>query len=108
MTTDTELIPQPHGGALRPGGKPGNKGGPGRPKEELREKLARLSEASADELMKRLESAPETLTAADLASIMDKGAKFNLATKQEFEDKTPSPEEAARRIAQALNGRKEQ
>lgn len=107
MTAEPELIPQPHGGALLAGGKPGNKGGPGRPKEELREKLARLSEASADELMKRLESAPETLTAADLASIMDKGAKFNLATKQEFEDKTPSPEEAAKRIFNLMQQNKE-
>lgn len=31
------LAPQPHGGALRTGGTPGNKGGTGRPKNEIRE-----------------------------------------------------------------------
>lgn len=30
------LIPQPHGGALRPGGQPGNAGGTGRPPSEVR------------------------------------------------------------------------
>jgi hypothetical protein len=35
------LIPQEHGGALLAGGVPGNAGGPGRPKSEIREALAR-------------------------------------------------------------------
>lgn len=38
----TELIPQEHGGALRPGGKPGNKGGPGRPPDQVRTKVREL------------------------------------------------------------------
>ena len=33
----TELIPQAHGGALLPGGVPGNKGGAGRPPNWLRD-----------------------------------------------------------------------
>lgn len=35
------LAPQPHGGALRNGGTPGNKGGTGRPKNEIREAARR-------------------------------------------------------------------
>lgn len=33
------LIPQPHGGALRTGGTPGNRGGAGRPSSEIRARL---------------------------------------------------------------------
>ena len=36
--TRTELVPQQHGGALRVG-NPGNRGGPGRPRSALRERL---------------------------------------------------------------------
>lgn len=38
------LIPQPHGGALLPGGQIGNKGGPGRRPERIREKLQAILE----------------------------------------------------------------
>lgn len=31
-----DMVPQPHGGALLPGGRPGNKGGPGRTPSALR------------------------------------------------------------------------
>lgn len=41
------LVKQPHGGALRTGGKPGNAGGSGRPPSELR---ARLRGAMADRI----------------------------------------------------------
>ena len=74
-----EKVPQPHGGALLAGGMPGNKGG-GRPSDELKAKMARLSNDVAEELAKRLASDPGSFTAADLASIMDKGAKYNLTT----------------------------
>ena len=36
----TGLIPQPHGGALKPGGTPGNAGGTGRPPSQIRAALA--------------------------------------------------------------------
>ncbi len=36
---ETKLVPQPHGGALKVG-NPGNKGGPGRPRSIIREKLS--------------------------------------------------------------------
>jgi hypothetical protein len=46
------LIPQPHGGALLPGGKPGNRGGPGRPPDAHRERLRELlSQPEADEML---------------------------------------------------------
>lgn len=46
-----ELVPQPHGGALRTGGKPGNKGG-GRPPDEFKRRMAEL--ASSDEALEYL------------------------------------------------------
>src|SRR5205823_2592654 len=42
------LIQQPHGGSLLRGGLPGNKGGPGRPKEALREKMRQALDAAID------------------------------------------------------------
>jgi len=38
-----ELVPQPHGGALLRGGVPGNAGGSGRPRNELRAELRDLA-----------------------------------------------------------------
>ena len=40
------LAPQPHGGSLRNGGTPGNRGGTGRPKNEIREAARRDFEAA--------------------------------------------------------------
>lgn len=42
-----ELVPQPHGGALRKGGKPGNAGG-GRPSNEARRKAGEVLSAVMD------------------------------------------------------------
>lgn len=39
------LVPQPHGGALLPGGVPGNRGGTGRPQNELRAAMRASLEA---------------------------------------------------------------
>jgi hypothetical protein len=45
--------PQPHGGALLPGGKPGNKGGPGRPPLAFKAFAAAL--AASPEFQARLQ-----------------------------------------------------
>jgi hypothetical protein len=42
VQTVAALVPQPHGGALLTGGKPGNKGG-GRPADKVRAKLVKLA-----------------------------------------------------------------
>lgn len=42
------LVPQPHGGALLAGGLPGNRGGPGRPKEELRARMRAMLDGAHD------------------------------------------------------------
>lgn len=47
-----EMIPQPHGGALRNGGT--NKGGPGRPKDALRAKLRKLAEGKGVPFLREL------------------------------------------------------
>ena len=52
--SDVVLIPQPHGGALRPRGKIGHKGGPGRPKDEVRAKLAKLANGKGMSFLKSL------------------------------------------------------
>lgn len=41
------LVPQPHGGALRVGGAPGNKGGPGRPPDAFKARMAALADRAA-------------------------------------------------------------
>ena len=55
------LIPQPHGGALLPGGMSGNKGSTGRPREELREMFRLSAESGIEELVKILD-APREVT----------------------------------------------
>ena len=47
-----ELIPQPHGGALLPGGKKGNKGGPGRTPSALRRGLRQLLDDDGMDVLK--------------------------------------------------------
>lgn len=50
MSAEPEKIPQKHGGALLSGGKPGNKGGPGRPPSGLREACREIFEGSLENL----------------------------------------------------------
>ena len=61
------LIPQVHGGALRAGGKPGNKGG-GRPKEQLRDTMRELLGVGLDQM--RAQIAGEYLAADAVQRIM--------------------------------------
>lgn len=44
-------VPQPHGGALNSGGTPGNKGGTGRPRSEVRDKLLASFDRNSLELI---------------------------------------------------------
>jgi hypothetical protein len=62
------LIPQRHGGALLSGGKPGNAGGPGRPKDELRAKMRTAADATLDAMLTAL--AGERLAPDALADVL--------------------------------------
>jgi hypothetical protein len=63
------LIPQPHGGALLSGGKPGNAGGPGRPKDELRAKMRTAADAALDAMLAAL--AGERLATDAAAAVLN-------------------------------------
>ena len=52
---DRGLIPQPHGGALLPGGKPGNRGGGRKPNKLVKALEEDLEKAAAD-LRKKMEA----------------------------------------------------
>jgi hypothetical protein len=73
------LIPQPNGkGALLSGGKPGNKGGTGRPRMELRDRMVgSLAERVriAEEIADSPKSAP-----SDRLRALDFLAKYGLGT----------------------------
>jgi hypothetical protein len=73
-TSVGQLVPQPHGGALRNGGT--NKGGPGRPASEV---IARAL-GSFDERIPVLEEIADNAAAADADRIraVDKLAKYGL------------------------------
>jgi hypothetical protein len=53
-TPGGKLVPQAHGGAIRQGGNPGNVGGTGRPKDELREKFIGLAVGKGVPFLDRL------------------------------------------------------
>jgi hypothetical protein len=92
------LVPQSHGGAIRQGGNPGNKGGPGRPPSAIRaalrqsfEERVKVLESIADgEVVFKLRSDGEKPSAADLTKVipsvadrlkaMDLLAKYGLGT----------------------------
>ena len=96
----TELIPQPHGGALRPGGNWGNRGG-GRIPSQIRGTLREIFEDSLDTLRDftqgravltlttRCEKCghekeggeyPMPLKASDVTKAMDIAAKYGIGT----------------------------
>ena len=70
-----EIVPQPHGGALRVGSKPGNKGGTGRPPAAFKDFLAKLranpkalealERGACDETLKSFGSAWKLITEYD-------------------------------------------
>ena len=65
-TEDVKLVPQPHGGALLAGGKPGNKGGPGAPRSIIREKLSGVMTEHGIGVLEDIITAPrETIVTCD-------------------------------------------
>lgn len=78
------LSVQPHGGALRHGAKPGtNRGGSGRPKDEIRAMLRGKLDAVVASLAKR--HAAGELSSADELRYADFLAKYGIGTQQESE-----------------------
>ena len=57
---DVKLVPQPHGGALLAGGKPGNKGG--RPRSIIREKLSGVMTEHGIGVLEEIITAPRETT----------------------------------------------
>lgn len=89
------LIPQPHGGALKPGGTKGNKGGPGRPPSLIRAKcrgafarriklLAEIAEGEALEVVRDATGRETTMrksaSVADRLKALDLLGKYGLGT----------------------------
>ena len=79
----SELIPQPHGGALSPG-NPGNKGG-GRHKDKIRELAREAGNKAVQRLKKLLEDEDSKLSAQEVRSICDVLLKYGVGTQQETE-----------------------
>ena len=99
-TRTVELIPQPHGGALLPGGRRGNKGG-GRPREAIREEFRQILTDKGLAKLREIMDAPrcyvqtcecgrESLikpptTDDTVLRALDLGAKYGVGTRQEVE-----------------------
>ena len=77
-----ELLPQRHGGALRSGGKPGNRGGTGRPPSVIRERCRGSFE---DRIVVLEEIADDAKTSAgDRIRALDLLGKYGLGTQQQI------------------------
>ena len=75
-----ELVPMPHGGALRAGGT--NRGGPGRPAEAIRGS----SRAAYDHIVAEIASRDlATLCASELALLANTVGRYGLGTEQRVE-----------------------
>lgn len=98
-----ELIPQKHGGALAAGGIPGNKGGLGRPRDEIRRKLVNLvSDKGLNALEEILDATRDRdhmcshcgeidrisppKSDADMLKALDLAGKYGLGTYKEVEE----------------------
>lgn len=81
-TAGPTLVPQPHGGALLPAGKPGNVGGTGRPPSAIRERLR----GSFEQRIAILEEIADDTQAAkpDRMKAVDILAKYGLGTTKEL------------------------
>lgn len=71
-------IKQPHGGALNSGGKPGNKGGPGRPPSALRAKLREAAWRRID-VLRQIADDPKA-TQNDRMKAVDLMLKYGVGT----------------------------
>jgi hypothetical protein len=68
-----ELLPQPHGGALKTSGTVGNRGGTGRPKSEIRKACA---EAFDSRIPRLLQIMDEASTPAEYMKALDLLGKY--------------------------------
>lgn len=59
---DVKLLPQPSGGAFLTGGKPANKGAPGRPRSVIREKLSGVMDEQGVGVLEQILTAPRETT----------------------------------------------
>ena len=78
--TSEKLIPQPHGGALLPGGVPGHKGAGGRPRNEVRALLLEGAEVAIPKLRAQLDS-DDTATVRNAAEAF---LKYGVGTVKEI------------------------
>ena len=102
MTKNDKLIPQPHGGALLAGGKPGNKGG-GRPRDEIRRKFLSILSVKGLAILREILDAPrerehvcpkcghsETIQPPKTDDValkaLDLAGKYGLGTYKEIEE----------------------
>ena len=77
-----ELLPQRHGGALRGGGKPGNRGGTGRPPSVIRERCRGSFE---DRIVVLEEIADDAkANAGDRIRALDLLGQYGLGTQQQL------------------------
>lgn len=76
-----ELVPQPHGGAIRHGSTEGNTPGTGRPPSAIREQL-RGSFSDRIKILEAIADDPE-VSPSDRVKAIDMLAKYGLGTRQE-------------------------
>ena len=81
----TAMVPQKHGGALLPGGVPGNKGGPGRPSNELRGSLREILDVGLPHL-KDFATGKKDAKPADQLKAIDIAARYGLPKEPYDED----------------------
>ena len=100
VNSGQELIQQPHGGALLPGGVPGNKGSTGRPRAELREKFRESGDRGIEALDKILARSSQVVITCKCGEVhkvnpsvtdetklqaLDIAAKYGVGVRQEVE-----------------------
>lgn len=76
-------MPARNGGELNAGGTPGNKGGTGRPPNEVRALASRLGYKALERFEEQLDQNAE-VTNTDLSRMADIGLKYGIGTKVEL------------------------
>lgn len=77
----TALVPQPHGGALLPAGVHGNRGGTGRPRDEIRALLRHSLEEALPVLTEII--ADPAASNSDKLRAIDIAARYGLGTAED-------------------------
>ncbi|HEX5520401.1 MAG TPA: hypothetical protein VFX29_01850 [Longimicrobiaceae bacterium] len=81
-----ELVPQAHGGALLAGGVKGNKGGPGRPRKEVRDDLVAILDEEGRALLRRtIRSKAKGVTLDHKLRAVELAMKYGLGTESKHE-----------------------